>query len=408
MGYHDEARAYLDSLVTFIRPEGFFELNYGTPDTGTLLLAMAEHYRLTGDAAWLRKSAPAMTRMCDWIIGKRHEALSAQPKDSVTYGLIKGRPYADHAAPTYSYYSDCYLVAGLDAAGGVLAAAGMADRAGRIRTESDAYRRDVMASMDRAVLEDEGMKILPIFPETHELLKRVNFTARDYYSLIAGPLLETCIVPADDPRFRLYTDFMERRGGLLLGMCAFGDGIDHAYTYGYWVNCLQRGQPKRAILGFYGSLAYGMTRETYSAVEVTSLRAGANQSTLPHLYSNTQQLRLLRNMLVREQGDCLLLGQAIPRRWLEHGKQVCVQAAPTVFGDVGFQIDSRAGDGKITVRIDPPVRKPVDTITLFLRHPRSEPIRSVTVAGAGTKDFSLESVTLKGLKQKTTVEICYK
>ena len=88
------------------------------------------------------------------------------------------------------------------------------------------------------------------------------------------------------------TDFMERRGGLMLGMPALSGGIDHAYTYGYWMNCLDRDESKRVILGFYGSLAYGMTRETYAAVEYGSIKDGCNPDTLPDLYSNTQQLRL--------------------------------------------------------------------------------------------------------------------
>ena len=327
-GYHDEARTYLDSLLTFLSPDGLFEVGYGLPDHGAMLLAMAEHYRLSGDAAWLRGAAPTMVRMCDYVIRKRHEALATQPKDFVARGLIKGRPYADHGAPVYSYYSDCYLVVGMEAVADVFAAAGMADQAARIGRDSAAYRRDVLTSMDRAVIEYEGMKILPIFPETQELLKRVNYTALDYYSVVACTVLEPRFLPAADPRFRLCTEFVERRGGLLLGMCADGGGIDHAYTYGYWMNCMERGQVKRAILGFYGSLAYGMTRETYSAVEYTSLRTGENALTLPDLYSNTQQLRLLRNMLLREDGNRLLIGQAIPRPWLEHGKQIVVEMRP--------------------------------------------------------------------------------
>ena len=59
-------------------------------------------------------------------------------------------------------------------------------------------------------------------------------------------------------------------------------------------------------------MAYGMSRGTYAAVECTAIRTGENYWTLPHTYSNTQQLRLLRNMLLREDGDKLWIGQAIP------------------------------------------------------------------------------------------------
>lgn len=43
-------------------------------------------------------------------------------------------------------------------------------------------------------------------------------------------------------------------------MSRFHDLVDHAYAYGYWMNCLQRDEVKRVILGLYGSMAYGMSR----------------------------------------------------------------------------------------------------------------------------------------------------
>ena len=208
--------------------------------------------------------------------------------------------------------------------------------------------------MDRAVLERKGMKMLPIFPETHALLERVGYTGADYYSLVSSMVLETGILPANDYRARLITDLLERKNGLCLGTCGFQNGIDHAYSYGYWMNCLQRDEVKRVILGLYTSLAYGMSRDTYAGVEVTFLRTGKNEPTLPHLYSGTQQLLLLRNMLIREDGDQLWLGQAIPRPWLENGKEVRVDDAPTLFGKTSYAMQSRDGARRILVDLAPP------------------------------------------------------
>jgi hypothetical protein len=399
---------YLDSLATFVSPEGQFLGNFGLPDTGALLFAMSEHYRLTGDEAWLRKSAPKMIKMCGWIINMRAEAMRGQAKESPYYGLIKGPTYCDHQASAYSYLTDCYLVVGMEYMANVLGAMGMTEDAARFRNESDAYRRDIQKSMNRAVIEHGGMKILPLFPETHELLKAGNYTGRDYYSIVAGMLLETDFLSPSDASARLLTDFLERRGGLEMGMCAFRGEIDHAYTYGYWMNCLQRDEVKRVLLGFYGSLAYGMSRETYSAVEVTNFRTGSNNLTLPHLYSNTQQLRLLRNMLVGEQEGCLLIAPAIPRPWLEHGKQIRVEDAPTLFGTTRFTIDSHVDEKRITVTIDPPTRKPAEKIKVRLRHPRGEPIKEVvTVDGIPIKDFTADTVTLTSANKRLIVEVRY-
>ena len=122
-------------------------------------------------------------------------------------------------------------------------------------------------------------------------------------------------------------------------MCEFHGGIDHAYTFGYLNNALKRDEVNKALLGFWSFLAFGMTRDTYSPVEVTMIDTGENQYTLPHLYSCTEQLRLLRNLLLREDGDVLWIGQGIPREWLENGKHVAVNSATTTFGDVTYRID---------------------------------------------------------------------
>ena len=162
-------------------------------------------------------------------------------------------------------------------------------------------------------------------------------------------MLETKFLPASDERFRLIPELLEQRDGLLMGCVrsALKGGIDHAFTYGYWMNCLERNEVKRVLLGFYGSLAYGMSRGTWAGVECTNMASGANASTLPHLRSGTQQLRLLRHMLVREDGNRLVLAQAAPQHWLADGKEVAVHDAPTHFGEVSYTIHSHAGQGRI-------------------------------------------------------------
>jgi hypothetical protein len=161
------------------------------------------------------------------------------------------------------------------------------------------------------------------------------------------------------------------------------------------LNRLLRGDARRYLLGFYGSLAYGMTRDTYSGVECTSAETGANGATLPHTYSCSRQLEMLRAMLVREDGGALVLGDAIPRPWLADGRAVAVAGAPTRFGDVSFRVTSQADAGRITVVLDPPRRVRPEVIRLRLRHPRGRPIGAVTVNGVPWLGFSGEVIELR-------------
>ena len=403
-GLHDKAERYLDSIMHFQEPDGLYSQNFGLPDMGTLLLALSEHYNYTGKKAWLKRVSGNMIRAADWIIRKRADA----PKEGVLKGMIKFRAYCDYATPVYDYFADTYCCVGMEEAAKALSAIGMTDDAKRIGDEAKAYRADILASMDAAVIEKDGRKYLPLEPETHRLLNDSQYTGGDYYGLVTGCLLENGFLPADDKRAYLFTDLMEQKNGLIAGVCKFQPGgIDHAYTYGYLMTQLKRGDARKVILGFYSMLAYGMTRDTYSGVECTNIVTGANYWTLPHLYSATQQLRLLRNMILREEGDSLRIGDAIPRAWLEDGKKVVANSAPTVFGDVSFTISSSAKSGRITVKISPPTRIPPDRIALTLRHPDRARIKDVFVDGRRYNRFTGETVDLEKVTKPMQVEVVY-
>ncbi len=240
----------------------------------------------------------------------------------------------------------------------------------------------------------DGRKVLPMEPETHRILKDSKYRSGGCYGLIASCMLESEFLPAADARAAMVMDFMENRGGLRLGMSEFDGGIDHAYTYGYWLDSLKLDRVKPVILGFYGSLAYGMSRETFSGVEVTHHVTGDNESTLPHLYSCTQQLRLLRMMLLREDGDDLWIGQAVPRPWLKAANRIEVSGAPTKFGPVSFSYESRAEKGEILAEVTAPARRSPRNMMIRFRHPDGKPIRAVEVNGSAVTTFSGETLSL--------------
>jgi hypothetical protein len=278
----------------------------------------------------------------------------------------------------------------------------------RFAAEARQYRTDILASMDAAATTQPDRTVLPLVPDTQRLLKASGYGGGEYYGLVASCLLDSEFLPADDKRAYWITDFMEQKKGLAAGLCRFGpDGVDHAYTYGYLMTELKRGDPRKTLLGFWSMLAFGMTRDTYSGVECTTIATGANSWTLPHLYSCTQQLRLLRNMILREDGRTLRIGDAIPRAWLGDGKKIDVRNAPTRFGDVSFSIASKAKLDHITVRLSPPTRSAPDLVRVTLRHPAAKPIRSVTLDGKPWKRFTKDSVEITGARVPVTLDVRY-
>ena len=213
--------------------------------------------------------------------------------------------------------------------------------------------------------------------------------------------------PAADPTMVVLikrVDTLEKRGGLIAGVCEFHGGIDHAYTYGYLTNALELGEVRKPILGLWSFLAFGMTRETYSPVEVSMISDGDNQYTLPHLYSCSEQLRLLRSLLVREDGNTLWLGQGIPRAWLEGGKKIVVKSAPTEFGEVSYTI-AAGNKGMFHITLAPPTRITPGEICLCLRGERGASIRLLQSTPEIPLSHTADTITLPGLSQPVQLEV---
>jgi hypothetical protein len=237
-------------------------------------------------------------------------------------------------------------------------------------------------------------------------LKGEQYRGGGYYGLTASSLLATGFLSPEEKPATWIVDAIEKRGGLIAGLSEFEGGIDHAYTYGYLLTELKRGEVRKTLLGFWSMLAFGMTRDTYSPVEVTMIETGENHSTLPHLYSCTEQLQLLRTLLLREDHDVLQIGEGIPRAWLEPGKHVAVSSAPTEFGELSYRINAEA-DGSMSVAINPSFRHAPGEIRLHLRNPKHKAILSVHGSPKADTDYAGETITLRNVNLPMNLRVTF-
>lgn len=131
--------------------------------------------------------------------------------------------------------------------------------------------------------------------------------------------------------------------------------------------------------------------------------------TYPDTMSAGWFMENFRNMLMMEIGDALWIGKATPRAWLEQGKKIAVENAPTYFGDLSYEIISDVDNNKITAELDLPNRKPAKSIIVRFRHPEAAPIKSVTVNGKEWKKFDSdnETIEIKGIADKVVVVANY-
>ena len=188
--------------------------------------------------------------------------------------------------------------------------------------------------------------------------------------------------------------------------------INPLYGLRRTLTLLRRDEVDAALVGFYGMLAQGMTRDTFIGGEGCSLTPLDEGGRLfycpPNSASNGFFLWMLRCLLVQDwdlndDGDpeTLRLLFATPRQWLENGKTIDVQRAPTAFGDVSVRAQSQLDSGQIVVEVEPPPNPP-KKLLVRLRLPSGWKASDATVAEAplaiaedGTMDLSGRSGKLK-------------
>ena len=145
---------------------------------------------------------------------------------------------------------------------------------------------------------------------------------------------------------------------------------------------LLRDDPQAAVRAFYSYMACAFS---HSALEPVEHRWTWGQYFGPPS-TDGAWFDLYRHMLIEDrQDDRLLLFQATPRAWLEDGKSIEIERAPTRYGPLWARIDSRAASGEIQVEIRAAFAPQPQRLCVRLRHPQGKPLLSVKVNGTDWK-----------------------
>jgi hypothetical protein len=432
-------------------------------ETGCILHAIGEHYRYTRNKSWLLKHAEAVAKACEWV----EAALGLDPD-----GLLPAGYPIDGGYFGKTYFSDYTTWTGLKAAAEALVDVGF-DGGQRWVERANKYRLDILRSTDQAILpvdefhassemakydfssvlpaawedvenprEDKDGDGIPDWlqspgqPGVKSLEKAISQGIVGYFPM--GPALR---IPFEGPgevgytfnlifpAFAFSTDLLDGSSEepLFRGARYTGSSLAKLYTgyqekthptvksylhpplyYGYHLAMcyLQRDEIEKVLWTFYGMMADNMSRTTYATSEMLL------GSRCPATHTMARVGELLRMMLVREDsfGNRLLLAYAVPRAWLEDGKTITVDRAPTWYGTVSYTIVSKVRADRIEATIHPPTSKPPVEITLRLRHPNQKPIRAVNINGRSYSRFGSDVVMMSGSvlgQDHLSIEVLY-
>ncbi|CAA9213194.1 MAG: hypothetical protein AVDCRST_MAG50-139 [uncultured Acidimicrobiales bacterium] len=328
-GFHREADEVIRHLPERQSADGGFGSQREEWDAnGTALYAMAEHWRLTGDASFL--DADSVAAGAGWIERKRHGKRS--PDEAVLRGLLPAGVPVEHLGPFDHYYwDDLWSLRGLLDAASLLGEAGRTDQALEVGTWAANLRGDLEQSI-ALVAERLGSPVLPAGP-------RRGIDPAIIGSLVACSPLG--LYAADHPMIQATASAVRDR------YCidrAYFQSLSHTGLGTYLTLQLAAVEleagDRRALDRLQWMLDAATPTYTWPQAIHPQLGGGC-MGDGHHGWAAAELLTLVRNLLVREvatasTGIDLALCSLLPDGWAGQGLEV--HEAPTHAGLVSFAV----------------------------------------------------------------------
>ena len=360
LGLHEIAAETLEHFLTYDddgRPNGLKRLM--PDDWGQSLWSLGAHFRTTGDVDFAKRVYPAVRPHVDAFV-------AACKKDPLGLWPIAG-PYDNEAITGHYTGHSFWALLGLREAVSLAKAVGATADANAFQRIHDEYRGRFMKRLRAVAAKAEGY-IPPGIDDPNAGYDWANASGGVYPFGVLGPH-----DPLVTATVRTVREYKYREGIMTYGPNAWvvkqkmrlnrradPGWLHHYETFYVTETLLARGEQRKVIEDFYSILAH--TGSTHSGFEF-SIRPWDNRdpggNRPPHGWFAARYNTLLRNMLVREQGDDLHLASALSPVWVRAGERIRITEAATFFGRVSYTMDVRddGADVAITAKWRTPPRR---------------------------------------------------
>lgn len=416
-GCNDFARRGLDYFVKRYNKEGFLTTGYTVVGTGEHLWTLAEHVERSGNSAWFRQVAPEVARVCQWVVAQRAKTkrLDARGGKVPEYGLMPPGVSADWIRYAYRFFNDAQYCAGLEAAARALAGIKHPNAAALLE-DARQYREDILRAYRWTQARSPVIPLntgawVPYYPAMLDCFGNIDgfLPGEDAnrswcYGIELGPhhLAATGVFDPRSDETTWQINHLEDVQFLRTGMGDYPEERNRTdfFNFGgfskvqpYYTRIAEihamRDDVKPFIRAYFNSISSLLSTENLSFWEHFHNGGGWNKT-----HETGWFLCQTRTMLVMERGEELWLAPFVTSQWLKDGLSVAVANAPPRFGPVSYRLTSRAKDGVIEARVEPPTRSVPKAIVLRLRHPDGKVLRAVTVNGKRHTDFDPQRETI--------------
>ncbi len=325
-----------ESLPFFMRaqkPNGLFLSQSGQYDGwGQALWTFGRYYQFSHDRAYAKSVFPAVLRAVHWLE-------QARKKDPL-HIIPAANPHDDEFhEKAYVTGHNLWALAGLKEAIVLAKAAGTKAEVHEFQQDYDNYHKVLFRLLDRIGARD-GDYIPP----------GIDIQGgQDWGNM--NVLYPEMLVSPDNP---LVTGTLRHvRKEYAEGLMTYAGYLHDYIGFKNTETELIVGEQQQVLKDLYAELVH--TSSTHAGWEVgprpwTTRDFGNDLS--PHGWFSAEYVTLLRNMLVREQGDNLHLLSVLSPAWTRPGDTIKVTNAPTEFGRIGMDCTFSSGGMQMKIKTD--------------------------------------------------------
>ncbi|PIU65129.1 MAG: hypothetical protein COS84_07295 [Armatimonadetes bacterium CG07_land_8_20_14_0_80_40_9] len=343
-GHHKIAKETVLHFLKYQRADGNFVSQGGQFDGwGQTLWAFGQHYNITGDKEFAREVYPYVKKAVKWLKDVRGEdKFNIMPETAPGDNeLIKGH-ITGH---------NFWALLGLRCAIYLSEAVGNKEDRDEFKDEYKDFHNSFMKRL-REVTKGTGGYIPPGLD---------GEGGQDWGNLI-GVYPSEVLKPDDLMVTSTLKEVKKKfREGI---MTYFNASSLHHYLTEYVTQTeVIRGEQRPALEGFYSLLSHASSTNAgfeWGIPPWGSRDFGRNFS--PHGWFAAKYIALLRNMLVREEGNNLHLLSCISPQWLK--EKIIVEDAPTNFGKISLSLSPAKDKGLLKIKAN--YRRPPDKIIIYI------------------------------------------
>jgi hypothetical protein len=389
LGLHEEAadglRVELETQEPngeWADPHGWCHHMWGA--AGLKAWAAMEHYRTTGDRAFLQAVYPRLRANAHWQETQRAGTrVPAGAEGPTTFGLMP-RGMGDGGLMNDDDFYGVFFPHNILAVYADRAAVEAAEILGctadlpELQRIYNTAHADLLAAMERGAIQADGYRWLSGVP---------GKTSGSRWGVLY--VCHPCgLLPADHPLIEGTLRHIEAHmspGGHPIHTGWMADGCWVAISLDNLAEVhLVRGNGDAVAEYLYATLNHGTP--LYTWCEERGIEPGTTQCSgdRQHLWTPVAVVRALRDSLVMEDGDGLHLALGAARAWLASGQPLGIANAATHFGTVSYQIQYDAVRGVLTGEVSFPAEGGPAWAILHVRLPGGRRVVAVDPAERAT------------------------